>query len=113
MTRDDLNATWTRYMHRADLSADLDTAYDLTVERIEERLYGTVDIDTILLSSPRMLVHGGLAYLAELAQDDEQLGREMQLFDGAVTDYSQRYSLTARPTATASRPYFDAPEEVA
>jgi len=108
MTRQELDATWTRYMHRSDLSADLDTAYDLTAERISERLYKpTVDIDDILLNSPRMLVHGGLAYLAELAQDDEQLNREMQLFGEAVTDYSQRDSITTRPTATASRPYFD------
>ena len=111
MTKTELYALWTRYMHRADLSADLDAAYELVGDRIRERLFGeTPDLDAILETSPRMFVHGGLLQLAELAQDDIQYQREAVLWDQAVTDYSFRKSIDDNASPAMSRPYYPTEE---
>ena len=105
MTKTELFDIWERYMHRNDLSADLDTTYTLASERITERLLSTtVDLATILADSPRMFVHAGLCSLHELAQDDEGLTREEAKFEQAVQDYALRNSINN--VTPAMRPYY-------
>lgn len=94
MTQQELYDVWTRWMHRNDLTADLDTIYTFAAEKVNERLlFKVVDVADILANSPRMLVHAGLWYLHEMAQDDVGLQREMTLFEDAVVDFSLRTSL--------------------
>lgn len=88
MTLSELKAIWARYMHRSDLTADLDTVYALAQQRAQERVLAPLDLDDLLANNPRMLIHAGLCHLHELAQDDEGLAREMALFNEAVTDFS-------------------------
>ena len=113
MTRDQLNAAWQRYMHRTDLTADLDLTYTLAAERVTERLlFDDVDLALILEQQPRMLLHAGLNQLAELAQDDVQAQREQGLFETAVQDYSINYSFVNTVPAM-SRPYYPGDEDYA
>ena len=114
MTQQELEAAWQRYMHRTDLSEDLATVNAFANEKVTGRLlFSTVDLAQILADTPRMLFHAGMTYLAELAQDDEQLMREENRFEEAVSDYSYRRSLTDNPKAAMSRPYFDCPKDTA
>ena len=108
MTLSELKAVWQRYIHRTDLSADTDTVYTLISEQIPHRLisFPDVDMDTILATYPRMLVHGGLAYLHELAQDDEGMQREMMRTDDAIRDFSLWYSIYNDASPAMSRPYY-------
>ena len=98
MTLDDMRAAWLRWMHRVDLSADLDTVQELTFARITQRLMYPApeagwDIDELVEAMPTVWHHGGLMSLHQLAQDDEGLAREGQLFDQAVTDWHFRNSI--------------------
>ena len=95
MTRAELDAVWQRYMHRNDIDTDLDTVFDLTGQKIREQLLSiaTVDLVTILQDHASLYVHGGLAYLHELAQDDEGAMREITLFDDALSDFSYWWSV--------------------
>ena len=113
MTKTELYAAWTRYMHRADLAADLDQTFILVEERIKERLlFDSPDLATILADSPRMHLHAGLAQLAELAQDDGQLSTEESKLEQAVQDYSINYSFVNTVPAM-TRPYYPGDEDYA
>jgi hypothetical protein len=95
MTKDEIQAAWTRYMHRSDLSADLEQVWVFAGQMIENRLMQTtVDLDAIAASSPQLYLHAGLTYLHELAMDDEGLAREENRFASALSDYAMRWSLT-------------------
>ena len=95
MTEADLKALWARWMHRRDLTEDMDTVYAMAQLRVQERMLLSVNIATVLAEAPRMLIHAGLAYLHELVRDAEGQGIEDQRFEEAVTDYSMRSSLAA------------------
>ena len=114
MTETELKAIWVRYMHRNDLTADLDTTLELVQSRISERLMlSEIDVGAILEDNPRMFVHGGLCYLAELARDTEQMQLEEQYLAEAIRDYSFRQSIDRLPRPMASRPYFDGGNDAA
>lgn len=99
MTEAELFASWTRYMHRNDITADLPTVRTYADEAIAGRLlFNTIDLDDILANHPRMHLHAGLMYLHELAQDDPGLSREAQTFENAAASYSMRRSLTDNPS---------------
>jgi hypothetical protein len=94
MTKAEIQAAWTRYMHRADLSADLEQVWDHAGQMIENRLMQTkVDLAEIATSSPQLYLHAGLTYLHELVMDDEGLAREESRFASALADYAMRWSL--------------------
>ena len=98
MTLAEMREAWLRWMHRRDLEADLATVQDLTLARITQRLMYPApeagwDIDELVEAMPTVWHHGGLMSLHELAQDDEGLSRESQLFDQAVTDWHFRNSI--------------------
>jgi hypothetical protein len=95
MTRVELDAAWTRYMHRNDLTADLDQTMALTEDRIRGRLmFKTVDLPAILDTDGGIYLHGGLIELADMVQDTEQMQKEEGLFQQAIQDYSFRHSIT-------------------
>jgi hypothetical protein len=94
MTISELYAAWARYMHRNDLSADLDTTFTFASKRIENAmLHSPVDLPQLLIDEPQLYLHAGLMQLAELAQDDEQAQRERSLFTVAASDYQLQRSL--------------------
>lgn len=94
MTEAELFSVWERFMHRNDLSADLDTVYVIAKERVNERLLQDADITEILADRPRVLIHAGLVYLNELAQDDEGINREQGFFEDALRDLSIALSIS-------------------
>ena len=113
MTKQELfDNFWVRYMHRNDLSADLEPTFAVVDSMITERLFSfDVDsalLDLILMNSPRVYIHGGLMYLHELAQDNDGLAREMERFETALQTFCVWYA--SQTEATASRPYFDGAE---
>ena len=80
-------------MHRNDMTTDLETVYILTGSLIAEKLKRPVASFTDLLASnPRAYVHGGLAYLHEIAQDDAGYAREMQRLDDTISDLAIQVS---------------------
>jgi len=93
MTRDELEAAWTRYMHRADLEADLGLTYDLAGERVAGRLMRVHDAVPDEGEAPGMWLHAGLWQLHELAQDDAGAGREATLFEDAARNFMMAWSL--------------------
>jgi hypothetical protein len=94
MTEAELHSLWARFMHRSDLEADLEAIFALASERVKNRLlWIDPDIATILVDAPGCMLHAGLMLLHELAQDDEGIAREAQLFDVACSAYSMRHSL--------------------
>lgn len=106
MTQQDIFDAWTRWMHRNDLTADLDTVYGFAGNLIAQRYLGPIDLDPAGLDYPNqanMWHHGGLVYLHTLAQDDAGLQREAVLFDNALRDYTFFTSLkTPAPQMTGS-----------
>ena len=107
MTRQELYDLWGRYMRRMDLGGDYDAVYVMVAQMISERLISITapDIDAMLATSPRPLVHGGLLYLHELAQDNDGLMREHERFETALQDYGIRTSIdNVAPMMT--RPYY-------
>jgi len=106
MTRAELDAIWTRYAHRSDIEPDLDEVYRDASQRILERLLRSdTDLADILLNSPSLYKHAGLMTIHELAQDDESMAREAQLFELAATQYAMQNSLQ-NVTAESVRPYY-------
>lgn len=97
MDKDGLFALWARYMHRADLGADLETTYLLTWQMIVDAWAGTplpYELpEEWLQNSSKEWVHGGLAQLHELAQDNDGVAREMDLFRRAIDDHQRRHSI--------------------
>jgi hypothetical protein len=94
MTQADIQAAWTRYMHRTDLTADLATVWAYARQMIQNRLMrADVDLDAILASDPQLYLHAGLTYLHELVMDDEGLAREENRFATALSDHAMRWSL--------------------
>lgn len=98
MTETELKDLWSRWMHRNDIMADLDTVFLMASSRVAERVLVSSDIPDILANNPRMLVHAGLIYLHELAQDDDGVQREERFFREAVVDYGIYKSRKDRPT---------------
>jgi len=92
MTEAELRAAWTRYMHRNDLEADLDRTWLLALQRCSERLLFNVQQSDIVEGAGRMMLHAGLIYLHELAQDDDGLSRELRMFDDAAKDFTFWFS---------------------
>src|SRR5210317_763162 len=90
MTRSEWDAAMVRYMHRSDLSADLDQVFDYATSKIENAwmrknvLSGTTPMfnsaDDMLAYAPLPYLHAGLMYFQELVQDDEGMMREMTRF---------------------------------
>lgn len=114
MTQAELYAAWERYMHRKDLSEDLDLVYTLVTEQVQSRLmFEMVSMSIILQNTPRMLLHAGLTYLAELAQDDEQLQREQLRFEQAAQDFSMRYSIDNTVPVMIAPQYQEGPFDAA
>ena len=107
MTEQELKDQWVRYMHRKDIVADLDEIYGYAAQLVYERLFSfsDVSIDDITANSPRPMLHAGLIYLHELAQDDNGVMREMDRFESAIQDYAIRTSVN-NTDPMMSRPYY-------
>jgi hypothetical protein len=91
-------------MHRTDLDADLDDTYLFATAKIVNRMMQPgLDINEVLAEQPQVLVHAGLVYLAELAQDDVQMQREQTLFENAHSDMQMQNSLVDNPTISMQR----------
>jgi hypothetical protein len=102
MTKANILATWSRYMHRNDLSTDLDQVYEFAGLMISQQYLGDIDLDELGPDYPRqarLWQHAGLMYLNELAQDDASGSRESQLFQIALRDYAQNRSAELSPDA--------------
>lgn len=81
MTKEEIQDVWERYMHRADLTSDLEDTWTFASNAtINEMMYTPVDLDELIADQPQVMVHAGLMQLAELAQDDVQLERETMKF---------------------------------
>lgn len=94
MTVDEIEAAWTRFMHRNDMEADFPTVWIMANNMIENNLmYTPIDLDGLLADEPQLFLHGGLLYLAEIAQDDQQLQRENAKFGGAIGAYQMKRSI--------------------
>ena len=99
MTRDQWDDAMIRWMHRNDITSDLDTVWTFAVDQFykswmrsgTEALYA--DDDALLDSAPRVMHHAGMMFLHELAQDDPGLQREATLFNDAMTDFVHWWSL--------------------
>ena len=100
MTRSEWDAAMQRYMHRNDLTQDLDLTFTLSTQKIFDRLLRTdTDTDAILDVAPALYVHAGLMVLMEVSQDDVGLVREGQLFENSAVNYAMKYSIdTVDPT---------------
>ena len=112
-TKADIYAIWERWAHRTDIGADLDTVWLLTVNRITQRMKAPITVeetDPDFNAMSNMLVHGGLLYIQELAEDDMSIGRESQLFDGAIQAYSIFQSIAAAPVVAMTNPNEPLPE---
>lgn len=108
MTRAEWNAVMQRYMHRADLTADLDQTFEFAQTQFDNFWMGatlpyTTEADLLALA-PAAMTHAGLSYLHELAQDDGGLSRENQLFGNAMGAVQMRWSLN-NVQPTMNRPY--------
>jgi hypothetical protein len=104
MTIEEIRAAWLRWMHRNDLEADLATVETMAHERIAERLmYATDGVEPwppAPETAPRLWLHAGLVSLHQLAQDDEGLMREQELFERAAVDWHFRRSFETLPLPT-------------
>ena len=90
MTVSELYEIWTRYMHRSDLSADLNEVFRGSEQLIQTRLMfpaTQADLDDILANWGSLYVHAGLIRLHELAQNDEGMMRESGMFGPLIDDY--------------------------
>lgn len=97
MTKQELYAIWQRWVHRNDLTADLDEIYRQADQTIHDRVLQPVTTGEILETYPNLFVHAGLVKLHTLAQDDEGMMREGQLLADAFTTWHMRYSQTRSP----------------
>jgi hypothetical protein len=105
MTQAELYNAWQRYMHRSDLSADMDLTYKLAVEMVTERLmHAGMTAPQIQDEHHSSFLHAGLCYLHELAQDDEGRSRELRAFEDAIQRWHVKYSIDSGPKMM-SRPY--------
>lgn len=97
MTLADIQAAWVRFMHRRDLDGDLALITSLAAVTVRERLMYVPDPEPtdeeLAASIPVASLHAGLMKLHELAQDDEGLMRESELFRGAIADHHMSRSL--------------------
>lgn len=101
MTEQELFDLWERWMHRNDMTADMPTVYSLSKLRVQERMLLGVTIEDVLANAPRTLVHAGLSYLHEIAQDAEGKTVEDMRFEEAIKDYSFALSRQESPTINA------------
>ena len=96
MTLSEVQAAWLRWMHRADLSADIGTVTALAQAKVAGRtMYGVegVTVEDNVAANPKAWLHAGLCALHELSQDDDGLAREEQLFEAAMRDHHFRRSI--------------------
>jgi hypothetical protein len=94
MTQEEIEAAWIRYMHRSDLEADLvDTWLFASSATVNELMYAPIVFDEILADAPQIMLHSGLVYLAELAQDDVQLERETMKFKTSADAWMMHRSI--------------------
>lgn len=107
MTLAEIQAAWQRYMHRADLSADMATVTEFASAKVVGSLMYLPDpsvpltLDDLTDAMPRMWLHAGLCYLHDLAMDDEGLMREEALFRQASQDHHLlRSQVEVSPRAT-------------
>jgi len=114
MTRSEWNERMQRWMHRRDIAADLDAIWEFATAQFYNSwlksdardLYATDD--DLCEAAPSPMLHAGLMYLHELAQDDEGVQRESRFFGTAMEDFVLNYSISnIQPSMT--RPYY--PEE--
>ena len=107
MTRADWDAFIQRWMHRNDLSGDLDKIHDMSAERVDGDWLGTVPWatdDERLSQVPNAMRHAGLMFCGELTQDDEQIMREAGLLQAAIENSRLAYSIN-NVTAEMENPY--------
>lgn len=98
MTLDEIRAAWLRWMHRKDVTADLDVVQVFAETSIVNRLmYPAPEAgwatDDLVEQMPVVWLHAGMMYLHELAQDDEGLAREARAFTDAIRDWHFRNSI--------------------
>ncbi|QDY70128.1 hypothetical protein [Qingshengfaniella alkalisoli] len=110
MTLDELRQAWIRWMHRKDVQADLAAVEAFALEHVRDRLMlsDVPDVldDEAVAAMPGVWLHAGLVSLHELAQDDEGLTREMQMFEEAVANRNRRYSIDRGP-AVMCNPWYE------
>ena len=88
-------------MHRTDLTADLDDTYLFASNKTLNRMMDqTITLDALIVGAPEIMIHAGLVYLADLAQDDNQVKREQTLFENSASDFQMALSI-ATVTAPA------------
>lgn len=101
MTRAEWNAAMQRYMHRADITGDLDQTFAFAQGAFDDAWMGQTlpytDDASLLAMGGRPMTHAGLSYLHELAQDDVGHQREVGMFNAAMAGLQMRTSLNAGP----------------
>ena len=103
MTVEEIRAAWVRWMHRRDMTDDLDTVEAFARNTIRERImFKQPNNDDLELYGSQVLFQAGMMYLHQLAQDDDGLARVTQLFAASCDDYVIGLSIRNRPTATAT-----------
>ena len=102
MTQEELYEQWQRYMHRADLVADMPQVYDYAASKTINRMMATdITIGDIMSLQPQIMLQAGLCYLSELAMDDMGMDRSQNMFENAAADYQMRKSLEDTPAPSA------------
>mgnify|MGYP000273373831 CR=1 FL=1 len=108
MTLTEWTDTMTRYMHRSDLSGDLTQALDFAQQQFDDAWLGALPYDgtqdDLLDLAGNAMTHAGLMWLHDLAQDNEQLAKERNLFSVAVKGLMRRVSYTNTPFAVMTTP---------
>ncbi len=100
MTQQELFDTWARYMHRSDLTADMDLTKTLADARISGSLIlYDVDLADILENHAELYIQAGLINLSQLTRDTEQISISSEMFQSAVSAYMRRHSLAAGAVA--------------
>ncbi len=106
MSEEQLKALWVRWMHRADIEADLNDVFDFASAAAIDRMLNTnLTIEIILDEAGQIVFHAGMMYLAELVQDDAQLERETMKFATTADAYQMRKTLVEAPAPQMVAPY--------
>ena len=101
MTRQELDAIWQRYMHRNDLSNDLDEVYRAATQRITTHVtVKDIDMNEVLAVFPSLLISAGMLYLHRLSQDDIGMQREAEQFEIERGGYAMFKAVQQRENAT-------------
>lgn len=95
MTVSELYAIWRRYAHRNSTALtddDLAQIHTWAQSRVTEALLCDPP-DDMATNAPLMVMHAGLIYIHQWAQDDEGILRETAMFQQACENYTLRKSL--------------------